>query len=133
MAFDLRLQQKMVQQLVMTPQLQQAIKLLQLSHLEMAEVLREELEQNPILEERGEGPEETAPSEGPHEVPDSPTIDEAMTMDTSAHESHEGGDAHESSPDMGGESFGDSEQSGEGGSMLDLPVDQTPEPTTGEV
>src|SRR5690349_21568727 len=51
MALDLRLQQKMSQQLVMTPQLQQAIKLLQLSHLEMAEVLRKEMEENPTLEE----------------------------------------------------------------------------------
>ena len=41
----------MSQQLVMTPQLQQAIKLLQLSHLEMAEVLQAELEQNPVLED----------------------------------------------------------------------------------
>ena len=55
MALDLRLQQKMAQQLVMTPQLQQAIKLLQLNHLEMADVLREEMEQNPVLEERSEG------------------------------------------------------------------------------
>ena len=51
MALDLRLEHKLAQQLVMTPQLQQAIKLLQLSHLEMADVLREELEQNPVLEE----------------------------------------------------------------------------------
>ena len=53
MALNLRLEHKMVQQLVMTPQLQQAIKLLQLSHLEIADVLREEMEQNPVLEERG--------------------------------------------------------------------------------
>jgi RNA polymerase sigma-54 factor len=54
MALDLRPQQRMSQQLVMTPQLQQAIKLLQLSHLEIAEVLRDEIEQNPVLEEHGE-------------------------------------------------------------------------------
>jgi RNA polymerase sigma-54 factor len=51
MGLELRLQQKMTQQLVMTPQLQQAIKLLQLSHVEMTEVLRDELTQNPLLEE----------------------------------------------------------------------------------
>ncbi|MBN1960382.1 MAG: RNA polymerase factor sigma-54 [Deltaproteobacteria bacterium] len=51
MGLDLRLQQKMTQQLVMTPQLQQAIKLLQLSHLELADVLQKELEENPVLEE----------------------------------------------------------------------------------
>jgi RNA polymerase sigma-54 factor len=60
MALDLRLQQKMVQQLVMTPQLQQAIKLLQLSHLDMAEVLREEMAENPVLEERQDGADERA-------------------------------------------------------------------------
>ena len=54
MALDLRLQQKMSQQLVMTPQLQQAIKLLQLSHLELADVLQKELEENPVLEERAD-------------------------------------------------------------------------------
>ncbi len=36
---------------MMTPQLQQAIKLLQLNHLELADALREEMEQNPTLEE----------------------------------------------------------------------------------
>lgn len=56
MGLDLRLQHKMAQQLVMTPQLQQAIKLLQLSHLEMADALREELEQNPVLEEQNQEP-----------------------------------------------------------------------------
>ena len=50
------------QSLVMTPQLQQAIKLLQLSHLELAEYVDQELEKNPLLEladadgvERGDG------------------------------------------------------------------------------
>ncbi len=51
MALDLRLQVKLSQQLVMTPQLQQAIKLLQLSRMELAEVVTEELTENPLLEE----------------------------------------------------------------------------------
>ena len=68
MALDLRLEQKMSQQLVMTPQLQQAIKLLQLSHLELADVLREELEQNPILEERADGAGEN-PVDAPGDEP----------------------------------------------------------------
>ena len=42
------------QSLVMTPQLQQAIKLLQLSHIELAEYVDQELEKNPLLE-RAEG------------------------------------------------------------------------------
>ncbi|MDP3274106.1 MAG: RNA polymerase sigma-54 factor [Deltaproteobacteria bacterium] len=47
----------MSQQLVMTPQLQQAIKLLQLSRLELIDQIREELTENPILDEAsGEDP-----------------------------------------------------------------------------
>lgn len=51
MALELRQQLRLTQQLVMTPQLQQAIKLLQLSRLELLEVIREEMEENPILED----------------------------------------------------------------------------------
>jgi RNA polymerase sigma-54 factor len=51
MAIEMRQQMKMTQQLVMTPQLQQAIKLLQLSRLELQDVVRQELEENPILDE----------------------------------------------------------------------------------
>jgi RNA polymerase sigma-54 factor len=46
----LDLKQTLGQQLVMTPQLQQAIKLLQLNNLELAEYIEEELEKNPLLE-----------------------------------------------------------------------------------
>lgn len=42
---------KLQQQLVMTPQLQQAIKLLQLSRMELVDAIQAELEQNPALEE----------------------------------------------------------------------------------
>ncbi len=41
----------LTQQLVMTPQLQQAIKLLQLSRIELAEMIQQEMEQNPAIEE----------------------------------------------------------------------------------
>lgn len=51
MALDLRLQVKLSQQLVMTPQLQQAIKLLQLGRMELVDVVTRELEENPMLEE----------------------------------------------------------------------------------
>ena len=50
MALTLRLDQRQTQALVMTPQLQQAIKLLQLSNLELAEYIAEELQENPMLE-----------------------------------------------------------------------------------
>ena len=45
-----RLEMRQGQALVMTPQLQQAIKLLQLSNLELAEFIEGELERNPLLE-----------------------------------------------------------------------------------
>ncbi len=50
MALGPRLEFKQSQQLVMTPQLQQAIKLLQLSNLELSEYVEEQLEENPFLE-----------------------------------------------------------------------------------
>src|SRR5689334_15281534 len=50
MALEIRQVQKMSQQLVMTPQLQQAIKLLQLSRVELEEQVQQELLENPILE-----------------------------------------------------------------------------------
>ena len=51
MALEARLVQKLGQSLLMTPQLQQAIKLLQLGRLEYKEALERELMENPILEE----------------------------------------------------------------------------------
>lgn len=54
MAMEMRQQLKMSQQLVMTPQLQQAIKLLQLTRIELQDVVRQELEENPLLEEAGD-------------------------------------------------------------------------------
>lgn len=57
MAMEMRQQLKMTQQLVMTPQLQQAIKLLQLTRIELQDVVRQELEENPLLEEAVEAEE----------------------------------------------------------------------------
>ena len=54
MALQMRPDLRMSQQLVMTPQLQQAIKLLQLSRLELTDLVREELLENPLLEDSGE-------------------------------------------------------------------------------
>jgi len=51
MALELRLQLKLAQKLIMTPQLRQAIKLLQLNRLELSNALQAEIEQNPALEE----------------------------------------------------------------------------------
>ena len=51
MALELRQQLKLAQKLVMTPQLRQAIKLLQLNRLELTDALQAEIEENPLLEE----------------------------------------------------------------------------------
>ena len=50
MALGPRLELRQSQALVMTPQLQQAIKLLQMSNLELKDYVEQELEENPLLE-----------------------------------------------------------------------------------
>jgi RNA polymerase sigma-54 factor len=54
MSLEIKQQLRMTQQLVMTPQLQQAIKLLQLSRMELVDQVRDELMENPLLEEFSE-------------------------------------------------------------------------------
>lgn len=61
MALAPKLEFRQSQQLVMTPQLQQAIKLLQLSNLELAEFVEQQLEENPFLERNEASPD--GPSE----------------------------------------------------------------------
>ena len=70
MAFELRQNLKLSQQLIMTPQLQQAIKLLQLSRLELVDTINQEMEENPLLEETSpdEGNEEEVHSEVEEDV-----------------------------------------------------------------
>ena len=67
-----KLEMRQGQSLVMTPQLQQAIKLLQLSNIELSAFVEEELERNPLLErdERSDEPDavELAPLEGRKEL-----------------------------------------------------------------
>jgi RNA polymerase sigma-54 factor len=50
MALEIKQQLRQTQQLVMTPQLQQAIKLLQFNHLEMVTAVEQEMVENPLLE-----------------------------------------------------------------------------------
>jgi RNA polymerase sigma-54 factor len=54
MGVDLKLSMKLGQQMVMTPQLQAAIKLLQMNRLELSETIQTELNENPLLEEGSE-------------------------------------------------------------------------------
>jgi RNA polymerase sigma-54 factor len=76
MALEIRQVQKLTQQLVMTPQLQQAIKLLQLSRVELEEMVVKELQENPALEEgpteEGETAAEQPRLETPVSAPEEP-------------------------------------------------------------
>jgi len=61
MAYELKQVLKLSQSLVMTPQLQMAIKLLQMSRLDLIETVKDELEQNPVLEDTSPPDEGLAP------------------------------------------------------------------------
>jgi RNA polymerase sigma-54 factor len=69
MANDARivLQQRLSQQLVMTPQLRQAIKILQVSRAELETLIDEELAENPVLEENAD--EKAADADAANDVP----------------------------------------------------------------
>jgi RNA polymerase sigma-54 factor len=71
-----RLDLRLTQKLVMTPQLQQAIKLLQLSRLELQAELTQQLEENPMLEETGTELDETEPETVPTEETPPPSKNE---------------------------------------------------------
>jgi RNA polymerase sigma-54 factor len=74
-----RLDLRQSQSLVMTPQLQQAIRLLALSNLEVESFIAEELERNPLLESAsGEGDEAAPAAEPGAEGENSPTADASM-------------------------------------------------------
>jgi RNA polymerase sigma-54 factor len=102
MAVGQRLEVRQGQSLVMTPQLQQAIKLLQLSNMELSDYCDAELERNPLLER-----DEAAPKEPEREIVEreagSERLDESLAredfskvseLDPSAHENmYDGGDA----------------------------------------
>ncbi|MFN0023351.1 MAG: RNA polymerase factor sigma-54 [Parvularculaceae bacterium] len=94
MALAPRLEFRQSQQLVMTPQLQQAIKLLQLSNLELAEFVEQQLEENPFLERAAETEE---PAERAEPADAAPSGDgEAQALDlggsVAAEQSNDGAD-----------------------------------------
>lgn len=84
MALGPRLDLRQSQSLVMTPQLQQAIKLLALSNLELEAYLAEALEGNPLLDtaagDEGSGPDEAG--ELPAPAVEAPDTDQALASDT---------------------------------------------------
>ncbi len=84
MAFETKLTLRQTQKMVMTPMLQEAISLLQLSRLEMLQALRQHLEENPVLEEVMEGTEELddrAEADGVLDEPMAESNGEASTME----------------------------------------------------
>ena len=84
MAMMPRMELRQGQSLVMTPQLLQAIKLLQLSHLELQNFVEGELERNPLLErndEAGEMPLANGGSEGAHAA-DQASYERAESLNT---------------------------------------------------
>jgi RNA polymerase sigma-54 factor len=77
MAMEARLSLRQTQRLVMTPMLQQAIHLLQLSTVELQELLQKELQENPLLEEAP--PEEAPAAEADREAPRTEATPEPAT------------------------------------------------------
>ena len=73
MAISQKLHTKLVQKLILTPSLQQAIKLLPMSTLELSELLNQEMVENPMLEEvptEELQPVEAAPEKQEEKKPD---------------------------------------------------------------
>jgi RNA polymerase sigma-54 factor len=64
MALEVKLIQKLSQNLLMTPQLQQAIKLLQMDRMEFIEAIQKEINENPVLEEQKEQDDTASPEDG---------------------------------------------------------------------
>ena len=78
MSISQRIDQRQTQTLVMTPQLQQAIKLLQMSNMELGDFVEQEIEKNPLLERsESTAPEATISGEADLSAPPAPAADPA--------------------------------------------------------
>src|SRR4051812_38837278 len=97
MALTQRLEFRQAQSLVMTPQLMQAIKLLQLSNLDLASFVEEELERNPLLERASDGAEPVRGEGPPERAEFSPSAAEGAGF--------EDGGEHPAAVNGGGEDF----------------------------
>ena len=84
MSIGLRLDLRQTQQLVMTPQLQQAIKLLQMSNMELSDFVDSEIEKNPLL--KVESGDDTA--EAPPQAPTDPRVEAAPTATDQRSDDH---------------------------------------------
>jgi RNA polymerase sigma-54 factor len=103
-----RLELRQSQTLVMTPQLQQAIKMLQLSNLELGDFVDGEIQQNPLLERQDRGSSELTPrADVAGDAPSPITSPEVLTGDFTSeaieHWQPEWGDEGDRAVDLGGE------------------------------
>ncbi len=83
MALETKLYQKLTQQLVMTPQLRMAIKILQVGRMELEALIVDEMSQNPVLEEVVEASEEQK-ADATFETSEVPTVDGPVASTTTA-------------------------------------------------
>ena len=81
MALSAKLQLRQSQSLVMTPQLMQSIRLLQLTHMELERFIEDEFEKNPLLE-RAEAQEDGRTDDGAGEQQAAPAGDDTTALDT---------------------------------------------------
>src|ERR1700751_694451 len=102
MALTQRLEFRQSQSLVMTPQLIQAIKLLQLSNLDLSTFVEEELERNPLLERANDGPEPPVAGEATPERAEFSGDDEAGSFNSGEFSA---GQAESAGGGEGGEGF----------------------------
>src|SRR5688572_18671969 len=86
MAIAQKLHTKLVQKLILTPSLQQAIKLLPMSTLELADLLNQEMVENPLLEEVPTEELQPAEQQQPEKAAEQPAADKPDTWDDADYE-----------------------------------------------
>lgn len=91
MSYEIKLDLKQSQQLVMTPQLRDAISMLQMNNLDLAEYLEKEMEHNPFLERDNSPPTNASQNETPNEqTPPSPTSSSDNSFDAGSSDANIG-------------------------------------------
>src|SRR5579862_7911672 len=86
MGIQQKLHTKLVQKLILTPSLQQAIKLLPMSTLELSDLLNQEMVENPMLEEVPTEDLQPAEAQATQEKPEQPTANKTDTWDDQDYE-----------------------------------------------
>jgi RNA polymerase sigma-54 factor len=109
----LRLVPQLSQKLIMTPQLQQAIKLLQLSRLELQQSLTQHLLENPLLDEIQSDMDEGESLINEEKVEDAPTLEGKDRSDAAVETREEQGSPEEFSASGWEEYFGRDRRSGD--------------------